>query len=76
MSELSEAIETLSLWVDQWANDQAELDEVSDCDKEERIVIAAALVVLKAARQVENTPVQTRIPDDADAYFGKKLSVH
>jgi len=48
MSELNEAIETVSFWVDQWANDQAELDEVSQCDQEERKVILAVREVLAA----------------------------
>lgn len=45
---LAEAVETLQLWTDQWADEQAELDEVSQCDEEERKVIRATRTVLKA----------------------------
>lgn len=48
MSELSEAIDTVQLWLSMWIDDQAELDSVSPCDTEERKVIAACQRILKA----------------------------
>jgi hypothetical protein len=48
---LQEAIETVTLWVDLWVDEQSEIEEVSPCDEEERKVIAAVRRVLKAVRR-------------------------
>lgn len=56
MSKLAEAIETVSLWVDLWSEDQAEVEEVSPCDIEERKVIAAVHVVLNAIKSKGAVP--------------------
>ncbi|WP_413432627.1 hypothetical protein [Crateriforma spongiae] len=48
LSSLVEAIETVELWADMWADDQSEIEEVSPCDIEERKVIKAVQQVLKA----------------------------
>lgn len=50
MSELSEAIDTVYLWADQWANTQSEVEEADPLDEEERQVIKAMFVVLRAAK--------------------------
>lgn len=47
---LLEAIEVVDLWVDMWADEQAEVDEVSECDESERKVIKAVYQVIKAAK--------------------------
>ena len=48
---LQEAIETVTLWVHLWEDEQSEIEEVSPCDEEERKVIAAVRRVLKAVRR-------------------------
>lgn len=50
MRGISEAIETAELWLDLWEDDQAELDEVDECDIEERKVILAMRAVIKRAK--------------------------
>lgn len=61
-TSLAEAIETVSLWVDLWANDQAEIEEESPCDIEERKVIAAVHAVLNAIKS------KGAIPDAGEGY--------
>jgi len=55
-------METVELWVDLWADDQAEIEEVSPCDIEERKVIAAVHVVLNAIKS------KGAVPDVGDGY--------
>lgn len=50
LSPIAEDLETLGFWTDQWANEQAELDEVSPCDEEERKVIKATQRILRACK--------------------------
>ena len=45
---LREDLDRLAIWTDQWANDQAEVDDVSPCDEEERKVIKATQRILRA----------------------------
>jgi len=66
-TSLADVIETVELWVDLWADDQAEIEEVSPCDIEERKVIAAVHVVLNAIK------TKGAIPDAGDGY---KLCSH
>lgn len=66
-TSLVDAIETVELWVDLWADDQAEIEEVSPCDVEERKVIAAVHVVLNAIKS------KGSIPNVGDGY---KLCSH
>lgn len=47
-SSLGEAIETVAFWADMWADEQAEVDDISPCDIGERKVIKAVQQVLKA----------------------------
>jgi hypothetical protein len=45
---MNEDMLVLKLWVDQWADTQAEVDEPDACDMEERKVILAARRVMDA----------------------------
>ena len=45
---LREDLDLLAMWTDQWADDQAEVEEVSPCDEEERKVIKATQRILRA----------------------------
>lgn len=51
--ELLAAIETLRFWNDMWADNQSEIEEPDSSDEEERKVIAATNVVLKAIPKPE-----------------------
>lgn len=46
MADLAVAIETIELWVQIWADDLADIEEVSPCDEESRKVIRAVHRVL------------------------------
>lgn len=46
--KLTEAIETVRLWSDMWADEQAEIEEPNTCDLEERKVISAVNLILRA----------------------------
>lgn len=47
-ASLKDAIETVSFWLHMWEDEQSEVDEVSQCDEEERKTIKAVQRVLKA----------------------------
>lgn len=44
---LPEAIESIRFWLDQWADSQSEVEELSDCDRAEREIIRAGNLLLK-----------------------------
>lgn len=48
LTKLSEAVEILRFWNDLCADQQAEIEEPDDSDREERKVIAATNLVLRA----------------------------
>jgi hypothetical protein len=50
MSALADAVETVEIWVDMWADEQAEIEDASPCDHEERKVIEAVRKLLKAIK--------------------------
>ncbi len=53
-TSLVEAIETVEFWVHMWADEQAEVEDISTCDEEERKVIKAVQQLLKAIPKPEN----------------------
>ena len=62
MIKLAEAVETVEIWVDLWEQDQAEVEEVSPCDLEERVVIQSVRTILKAIKG------KGEIPDPGEGY--------
>ena len=55
-TSLSEAIETVEIWVNMWADEQAEVEDADICDIEERKVIKAAQVVINAIKSKGSIP--------------------
>ena len=53
LCSLSDAVETLRFWTEMWANQQADIDEPDDSDREERKVIAATNLILRAIPKPE-----------------------
>ena len=53
---LPDAVDTVSLWLDMWVEDQSEVEEADICDLEERKVIEAAYVVLHAITSKGDIP--------------------
>ena len=62
MSTLADAVETVELWVDLWEDEQAEVEDVSPCDIEERKVIEAVRRLLKVVKG------KGSIPDPGEGY--------
>ena len=56
MSTLADAVETVEIWVDMWADEQAEIEDASPCDHEERKVIEAVRKLLKVVKGKGSIP--------------------
>ena len=81
-ASLLESVETVRFWLEMWANEQAEVEELGDCDIEERKTIKAGFAVLAAMPKPDDYVAWVRwngstfITCDSDADGAFKVCRH